>query len=268
VSLALVILAAVHFRQRPSEATVVRFQVPLPPNGRGWDDVPAVSPDGRLVAFSRFSPDDKVGLWIHSLVSMTTRLTPAAAEGVFGLFWSPDSRFVAFFADESSKMDDRLHHYLRKIDVSTEVVQTICETQDSVGGGSWNPDGVILFSQAKFSPANKIQPLALYRVSAEGGEVRAVLQLDNSRQERSQIEPQFLPDGRHFLYRSVAGGEGAEKEAIYLGSLDSKGTRLITPVDSNAAFVPPDFCFSAGRRSCSHSRSMCRNFVLLGSRFL
>jgi len=241
MSLAFVVLAVVHFRQRPSEAAVVRFQVPLPPNGRGWDDVPAVSPDGRLVAFSRFSPDDKVGLWIHSLGSMTTQLTPAAAEGAFGLFWSPDSRFVAFFADENSNVDDRLHHYLRKIDVSTLVVQTICETQDSLGGGSWNRDDVILFSQAKFSPANKIQPLALYRVSAEGGEVRPVLQLDNSRQERSQIEPQFLPDGRHFLYRSVAGGEGTEKEVLYVGALDSKETRLITSVDSNAVFVPPGF---------------------------
>jgi serine/threonine protein kinase len=73
VSLALVALAAVHFRQRPTEATVVRFRVSLPADGRPWKDVPSVSPDGRLVAFSRFTPDDRLGLWIHSLDSMTTR---------------------------------------------------------------------------------------------------------------------------------------------------------------------------------------------------
>src|SRR5580704_12202181 len=240
VSLALVILAAVHFRPRPREANVVRFQVPLPPSGTLWEDIPAVSPDGRLVAFSRFTPDDKLGLWIHSLDSMTTRLMPGT-EGAFAPFWSADNRFVAFFDRDNSKVDDHLHFYLKKVDVTKGLVQTICETQDSLGGGSWSQDGVILFSQAKSSAAKGRQTRALYRVSADGGEVRPVLELDDSGRERSQIEPQFLPDGRHFLYRSVAGSDDAEKEAIYVGSLDSKETRQVTAVDSNALFVPPGF---------------------------
>jgi Tol biopolymer transport system component/DNA-binding winged helix-turn-helix (wHTH) protein len=240
VSLALVMLAVIHFRPRPGEANVVRFQVPLPPSGTQWEDVPAVSPDGRLVAFSHFTPDDKLGLWIHSLDSMTTRLMPGT-EGAFAPFWSADSRFVAFFERESSRVDDHLHFYLRKVDVASGVVQTICETQDSLGRGSWSQDRVILFSQAKLSAANGKQSRALYRVSADGGEVRPVLELDDSRRERSQIEPQFLPDGRHFLYRSLAGSEESGKEAIYVGSLDSKETSRLTSVDSNVTFVPPGF---------------------------
>jgi Tol biopolymer transport system component len=218
VSLAFVILAVVHFRPRPREANVVRFQVPLSPSGTPWEDIPAVSPDGRLVAFSRFTADDKLGLWIHSLDSMTTRLMPGT-EGAFSPFWSADNRFVAFFERENSRVNDHLHFYLKKVDVASGMAQTICETQDLVGGGSWNQDRVILFSQAKLSAANGRQTRALYRVSADGGEVRPVLELDDSRQEQSQIEPQFLPDGRHFLYRSVAGSEEDEKEAIYVGSL-------------------------------------------------
>jgi serine/threonine protein kinase len=244
VSLALVILAVVHFRQRPSEAAVVRFQVPLPPSGSLWEDIPAVSPDGRLVAFSHFTPDYKLGLWIRSLDSMTTQLVPGT-EGAFAPFWSADNRFVAFFEREKSKVDDHLHFYLKRVDVTRGLVQTICETQEWLGGGSWSQDGVILFSQAKFSAANGSQARALYRVSAEGGEVRPGLELDNSRQERSQIEPQFLPDGRHFLYRSVAGSKEAEKEAIYVGSLDSTKTRQLTSVGSNATFVPPGFLLFA-----------------------
>ena len=148
---------------------------------------------------------------------------------------------MAFFEGEKSKVDDHLHFYLKKVDLASGMAQTICETHALLGGGSWSQDGVILFSQAKFSAANGIQAHTLYRVSADGGEVRPVLELDNSRQERSQIEPQFLPDGRHFLYRSVAGNEDAEKEAIYVASLDSKETRRLTSVDSNATFVPPGF---------------------------
>jgi len=240
VSLALVMLAVIHFRSRPREANVVRFQVPLPPSGTSWEDIPAISPDGRLVAFSQFTPDDKLGLWIHSLDSMTTRLLPGT-EGAFAPFWSADNRFVAFFERESSRVDDHLHSYLRKVNVTSGVVQTICETQASLGGGSWSQDRVILFSQAELSAANGTRSRALYRVSADGGEVRPVLKLDDSRRERSQVEPQFLPDGRHFLYRSVAGSEEAEKEAIYVGSLDSKETSLLTSVDSNVTFVPPGF---------------------------
>jgi serine/threonine protein kinase len=244
VSLALVALVIVHLRQRPSEATAIRFQVTLPTSGRTWEDVPAVSPDGRLVAFSRFTNDEKLGLWIHSLDSMTTRFMPGTAEGEFILFrpfWSPDGRFVAFFEGENSKLDDRPHYYLKKLDLVSGATQTICETEDSLGGGSWSRDGVILFSQAKFSPVSDIQSRSLYRVSAEGGEAQPVLQFDESRRERSQIDPQFLPDGNHFLYRSVAGSEGGEKEAIYIGSLGTKETKLITSVDSNAIFVPPSF---------------------------
>ncbi|HEX4921113.1 MAG TPA: hypothetical protein VFV92_10275, partial [Candidatus Bathyarchaeia archaeon] len=147
---------------------------------------------------------------------------------------------MAFFDRQNSRVDDHLHVYLKKVDVTKGLVQTICETQDWVGGGSWSQDGVILFSQAKSSAANGIRAYTLHRVSADG-EVRRVLELDNSRQERSQIEPQFLPDGRHFLYRSVAGNEQAEKEALYVGSLDSKETRQLTSVDSNVTFLPAGF---------------------------
>ena len=244
VSLALFALAVLYFRQRPNEWTVVRFQVPLPATGTRWQDIPAVSPTGRFVAFSHFTSDGKFGLWIHSLDSMTTRFMPGTAEGAFILFrpfWSPDDRFVAYFEGEYSKVDNRPHYYLKKVDVVSGVTQAICETQDSLGGGTWSRNGAILFSQAELSPASDIQSRSLYRVSAEGGEVQPLLQLDKSRKERSQIDPQFLPDGRHFLYRSVAGSESVTKEAIYVGSLGTKQTRLLTAVDSNAAFVPPGF---------------------------
>jgi Tol biopolymer transport system component len=138
-------------------------------------------------------------------------------------------------------VDNRLHFYLKKVDVTTGLAQTICETQDWIGGGTWSQNDVILFSQAKFSGPNSLQGRSLYRVSAAGREFNPVLPLDGSREERSQIEPQFLPDGRHFLYRSVTVSKDSEKDAIYVGSLDSKETRLMTAVDSNAVFVPPGF---------------------------
>jgi len=84
--------------------------------------------------------------------------------------------------------------------------------------GTWNRDGVILFSDA--SPI-------IRRVSAAGGAPSQVLPLDESRKEIGQFSPQFLPDGRRFLYGSIA-----QQNGIGLGSLDGKGRFLMINPDS------------------------------------
>jgi len=62
-------------------------------------------------------------------------------------------------------------------------------------------------------------------VSAAGGNPSPALELDQSRQELSQRGPDFLPDGRHFLYQSFAPGDLAP--TIYVGSLDSRETQIL-----------------------------------------
>jgi len=76
----------------------------------------------------------------------------------------------------------------------------------------------------------------MFRVSAAGGEPKAALQLDKSRQEIGQLTPQFLPDGRHFLYSSQT---NSGKNGLYAGLLDSKETWRLSSVESNASYVPP-----------------------------
>ena len=76
----------------------------------------------------------------------------------------------------------------------------------------------------------------VYRVPAAGGEMKRVLPVDKSLPFNDF--PQFLPDGRHFLYCSKVkniGGSGA----IYLASLDSNDTKMLIPVVSNVSYAPP-----------------------------
>jgi DNA-binding winged helix-turn-helix (wHTH) protein len=224
-SLALAVLAVVHFRHQISETHAVRFQVPLPDHVTlTWIDIPVLSPNGRRLAFVGAGSDSKRHLWLHSLDSLTTQLLPGT-EGAAVPFWSPDSRFVAFEAENERK--------LKKIDVMNGPPQTLCQIGGFVGG-AWSRDGIILFSQWTSS-----QGSTLYRVSAMGGQVEPVLPFDKSRPENDQ--PRFLPDGRHFLYRSLSRHEGAENGAIYLGSLDSKETRMLIPTASNVVYAPPGF---------------------------
>ena len=63
--------------------------------------------------------------------------------------------------------------------------------------------------------------------------------LDSSRQENSHRFPQFLPDGRHFLY--YARSTQPESSAIYVGSLDQPQAKRIISVNANVAYAPPGY---------------------------
>jgi len=94
-------------------------------------------------------------------------------------------------------------------------------------GGTWNRDGVILFT-----PDSPNQPI--YRVSSSGGAVTAVTKLDPSRGDNSHRFPEFLPDGRHFLYLA-RGAAGAGE--LRVGSLDGATSQTLMPAESQAVYA-------------------------------
>jgi Tol biopolymer transport system component len=189
----------------PVPEHAVRLQFPLPDKMKmDWPDFPVISPDGRRVVLPGIAYGGSRHLWLRSLDSLTDQLLPGTEEA-YAPFWSPDSRSFAFFTDAS----------LRRINAAGGPAQTICNVSGSNPGGTWSRNGVILFSGTFGS--------GMFRVSAAGGEPESVIQLDKSRQETGQSFPQFLPDGRHFLYLS----EGSGRHDLYVGSLDAKGTRML-----------------------------------------
>ncbi len=95
-------------------------------------------------------------------------------------------------------------------------------------GGSWNAEGTILYTPSVTSP--------LWRIPAAGGEPTAVTQLETPGQTAHRY-PQFLPDGRLFLF-SVQGTP--DTAGIYLGSLDGGAPARLTTADSGAQLLPPD----------------------------
>jgi serine/threonine protein kinase len=130
VSIAFLILALVHFREKPAEAPSVRFLVPTPDKVTlEYLDWPVVSPDGRRLVFTGVNAEGQTLLWMHSLDSLATE-SLAGTDGARLPFWSPDSRFVAFFSAGK----------LKKIDASGGPPQTICDLgSDSIFGGGGAP---------------------------------------------------------------------------------------------------------------------------------
>jgi eukaryotic-like serine/threonine-protein kinase len=125
---------------------------------------------------------------------------------------------------------------LKKIEDTGGPPLTICDAPNP-RGGTWNQQGVILFAPNLNVP--------LYRVSSSGGTPTAVTSLDSSRGETTHRWPQFLPDGRHFLY--VAGTPLTPREnptnAILVGSLDSQESRLLLHAHARALYVSGHILF-------------------------
>jgi Tol biopolymer transport system component len=189
-------------RPRPEER-LFQLEVSAPPGYTfGTSNIShyAISPDGSKLAFVATSADGKPSLWVRPLAT-SAAIRLAGTEGAIGPFWDPTSRWIAFAANG----------YLQKIDVRGGQPQVLCPTMGAISG-TWSRDGVILF----------VDSGRIRRVSADGTSA-PVLPLDESRKESGQLGPQFLPDGRRFLYESYA-----QQRGVGLGTLDGK-SRLLMP---------------------------------------
>lgn len=167
---------------------------------------PSVSPDGSSVAFIARGPsgDTIVVRRLDSAQARPLKGTSGAQPG--GIFWSPDGRWLGFFAGGRLKI----------IELASERIEELAEAPSGYGG-TWGPDGTILFSPGGRTP--------IFRVSARGGEASAVTTLDPSRKDEAHRWPQFLPDGRHFVYAPWMSGAVTRK--IQLASLDGGAPRTL-----------------------------------------
>jgi eukaryotic-like serine/threonine-protein kinase len=178
----------------------------------------ALSPDGRRIAFVATSSGTNL-LWVRSLDGSSAQ-SLAGTEGASFPFWSPDSRFLGFFAGGK----------LKKVEASGGPPQTLADA--SFGrGGAWNREGVILFS-----PSSRD---SIYRVSAAGGEASRITNLDLETGEFSHRWPIFLPDGKRFLYLAQASMTAHKGNAIYVASLDGRERRLLFNGNTNVVYAPP-----------------------------
>ena len=101
-------------------------------------------------------------------------------------------------------------------------------------GGTWNRNGVILFTPDGFG--------GLFRVPSSGGSPVEMTKLEASRAETSHRWPVFLPDGKHFLFLGANFSGQLENNAIFLGSLDSQEKRLLVSTSANAAYAEQATC--------------------------
>ena len=214
LTIALAGLAAEYFR-RPSAADPVSFLFSLPGDMQSVGP-PVVSPDGRLIALMAEAVDGTRRIWLRPLDALEPRLVPGTESTGEDLFWSPDSRSIAFSAGRT----------LKAVNVTDGTIRTICELSGNMGGGTWNSAGLIVFS--RFARG-------LFVVSASGGSPRPLMPLGSD--EYQQVLPTFLPDDRRLLY--IAARRDRDPEARVI---DLNGVRLASfPLEPSArvAYLGP-----------------------------
>jgi serine/threonine protein kinase len=219
--LALMLIAfALWWRGPKGTEQATYFSAPLPFAARSV----AVAPNGHTVAIvgHRESERNNV-LWIYEPGAQEAT-SLAHTEGASFPFWSSDGQWLAFFADGK----------LKKLSPAGGPVQTLCDA--STGrGGTWNKDGVILFT-----PSGTLG-VGLYKISASGGTPTQVTIPDKNLSEDSNRWPVFLPDGIHYLYSAINLSGRRDLYSIYIGSLNSKEKRLVVRAKGNAAYAAPGY---------------------------
>jgi Tol biopolymer transport system component len=206
-------LAVRQVRQQTGAPVQVHLEI-RPPERTTFSRWPMVfSPDGERLAFVATANDGVSALYLRRLNSPVATRIPDT-ERVAAPFWSPDGRQIGFVSRGK----------LARADLSTGSVHTIAELGGSFMGASWSRDGIIAFSDSG----------ELFRVPASGGERQPLAK--RAAGETARYWPEFLPDGRHYLYVSQAAKP--EETGIYAASLDSDERKRIVSSDRNVTYSP------------------------------
>jgi eukaryotic-like serine/threonine-protein kinase len=206
---ALAAVSFLYFHHAAPLVSTLRYTIDLPENSAVHSF--ALSPNGDYLAVAT-SVKGTRQLWLRPLDGLQFQPMPNTEDARYP-FWSPDSRYIGFFAQGK----------LRKIAAIGGPTQSLCDVVDG-RGGSWNSDDVIVFSP------NGGNESLIQRVSASGGDPS-----DVSKVRTRHLFPVFLPDGRHFLYETAGAGE---RDGIYVASLDGKEDRRILLDPSGVEFAP------------------------------
>jgi Tol biopolymer transport system component len=211
---ALAIPATLYVRRATPEAIVTRLDVVTPPTSDAYSF--ALSPDGRQLVFVA-NGERGSQLWLRPLDQV--RAQPiAGTEGALFPFWAPDGRAVGFFAAGK----------LKRVGLTGAALQVLADAPYP-RGGTWSGDGSIVFAPSVADP--------LLRIAATGGATAPVTRLAPG--QTSHRWPQFLPDGRRFLFMVTTGRQ--ETNGIYVSSVDGGEPTHVMPAETAAMYAPPGY---------------------------
>ena len=176
---------------RPSEDVArqpTRLTIALP-TGEELQDAPAISRDGRTIAYVSQLGMEPKRLWVRALDDFERRPVPGSEDARIP-FFSPDGRSIAFIADGDLKV----------VELAGGTPRIVAPAPSSFGA-TWLDDDRIVFTATINS--------GLLAVPATGGEVQTLTTPDLGATGYAHVWPKALPGGNHVLF-TIWGGQDAE----------------------------------------------------------
>jgi eukaryotic-like serine/threonine-protein kinase len=217
--------AIISWTLRSSEQTAprptARFIVALPPTERpGGLALPivALAADGTHLAYVADNRRGADQLFLRQLDRLDAVAIPRT-EGANTPFFSPDGKWVGFFAEGK----------LKKVSVSGGAPIVLADAPNP-RGACWSTDDAIIFAPTPES--------VLWQVAAIGGPPRAVTTLDSGKGEAAHHWPSMLPDGKTVLYGAGPSGSDWDNTEIVAQSLETGQRRTLFRGGSSPRYVP------------------------------
>ena len=169
---------------RPDSSETVRFTLTLPHGVRAWTSSTqftklAISPDGKLLAFVGTGEIGASRIFVRPLNDVRVRPV-AGTEGARMLFFSPDGRWIGFWAVGS----------VMKVPLEGGTPLPLTPATGTLFGASWSPDRLIVMSSNG----------RLAVVPEGGGSARILTPLDSTSGIFNEVQPLALEDGKTVLY--------------------------------------------------------------------
>ena len=205
--------------QPPVAQPIVRVEMSLPSGDRFETAFPliSISPDGRHLAYTAIRAD-VLQIFVRPIDSYEA-IPLSGTEGAVFPFFSPDSKWIGFFARGK----------LKKIPIHGGAVIDLCDA-GHFGGASWGIHDNIVFTDSLTS--------GLLSVSSDGGDRQVLTTPDREQGENSHRLPQFLPDGQTLLYTVQIGGGGWDEYEIWALRLDTGERHKVLTGGHTGCYVP------------------------------
>jgi serine/threonine protein kinase/Tol biopolymer transport system component len=208
------VFGALRWLEKPAvQAKRMQFTIPAP--GYQINGL-AISPDGTRIAYVSNASGMRQ-IWLRPIDSLDAHVL-AGTEGATAVFWSPDSRYVAFGAEGK----------LKKLDVNGGPAQTIADQQRGLYGGTWSPSGTILYNAT----------VKTFGVAPTSGGNKRSWPTQPKDDDAPRVLPEKLPDGDHFLYVSPAMPLGSSGRTLLVGSLATGESSRLADFPVGDDFVP------------------------------
>jgi eukaryotic-like serine/threonine-protein kinase len=211
--------------RQPASNHAIQSYLPAPENSTfalSDDDTAGpvvISPNGTYIAFVAMEKDGTKRLWTRTLSESLAKPLPGSEGGTYP-FWSPDEKWVGFFADGK----------LKKAPVNGGPALVLADGARA-RGGSWGENGMIVFAPTTQS--------GLFEVAATGGTVKPVTKLELG-VHTTHRWPVWLPGSERFLYLATSHENpvASDRNGIYVATPDGKENRFLMPADANVVVAP------------------------------